>query len=352
MSIDRDDIGDGAGRASPLLARAAAMAAHADRRLTQSIDDFFRPDDARLDERTRAALAAMLAAMVGLIEGDVRRHAARVLGDSAAADQVSNGEPVLDRLIAAGVLGDRALMGEVLARTQQDLLADALPAAAPDESGAASLLARLAASGYGTVAKAALALMMAEARRRGFLDDNRLVATELPAELHHRLLWWVTAAIRDQLGDPAADAALTEAALRNLGQHDEGDRVEAAAMRLAAAVDAKPDELPALLIHCIGDRQVALFAALLGSALRIDFPMARAIVIERDAALWLALRAAEFDRPTIARLGLALAPDVEAFANGIEAIMATDLAAARAALARYALHPDLRAALAAIGAAR
>lgn len=351
MSTGRD-IGDGAGSASPLLARAAAAAAHAPRRLTQSIDDFFIPDDARLDERMRATLAATLAAMVVLVEGDLRRHAARILGAGNAAESIADGAPILDRLIAAGVLGDAALMRELLARTRQDLLADTLPAATPDEPGAASLLARLAASGDGAVARAALTLMAADARRRGFLDDHRLTATELPAELHHRLVWWVAAAIRDQLAGPGADHALTEAALRHLGHHDESDRAEAAAMRLAAAIDAKPDELPALLTHAVGDRQLALFAALLGAVLRIDFATMREIVIERDANFWLALRAAGLDRPTIARLGLALAPDAEAFADALDAVMAVDVDAARGALARYALHPDFRSALTAVAAAR
>ena len=41
--------------------------------------------------------------------------------------------------------------------------------------------------------------MVVEGRRRGFLDTGRLTHTELPAELHHRLVWWVAAAIREQL---------------------------------------------------------------------------------------------------------------------------------------------------------
>ena len=50
-------------------------------------------------------------------------------------------------------------------------------------------------------------------------------------------------------------------------------------MRLATAIDAQPDELAALLTHALGDRNVALFIALLALALRLDFAVARQMVV-------------------------------------------------------------------------
>lgn len=348
MSIDRGDRDDGARvSARELLARAAAAQGRADRRLTAAIDDFFRPDDARLDDRARATLAGTLAAIVGAVERDLRRQV------GALAD----GPPVLDRLIAAGLLRDGELMRELLGRTQQDLLADRMPALPGEDRGEGSLIARLAGSADATVARAAHALMATESRRQGFLDTNRLTQTELPAEVHHRLVWWVAAAIREQIDTPAADRALADAALRTLGSHDESDRVEAAATRLASAIGAQPAELPALLIHALGDRQPALFVALLAHACGIDFAATRELVIEGDDRLWLALRAAGLDRATIARVGLTLAEadprrDVEAFADRLDAIAEVTPDEARAVLAPLRLPPDFRAALAALERSR
>ena len=350
MSIDRGDTDDGArASASQLIARATAASGRADRRLTQTIADFFIPDDARLDDRTRATLAGMLAAMVEASEGDIRRHAART------HPEVAEGEAVLDRLIGAGLLRDGELMRELIARTRQDLLADQLPASPADEVGASSLLARLSGSADRAVAKATLALMSAESRRRAFLDSNRMSQTELPAELHHRLVWWVAAAIREQ-GEGAganADRAIADAALRALGNHDESDRVEGAAMRLAQAIDARPGELPAILVHALGDRRVALFVALLAHALGMDFAITREIVVEGNDQLWLALRAVDLDRATIARIGLSLCEadprrDVEAFADQLDAIVAVSPDEARTVLAPLKLHPDFRAAMSAL----
>ena len=346
MSIDEGDIDDGSRQgASQLLARAAAALGRVDRGLAQTIDDFFIDEDARLDDRTRATLAVTLAAMVAAVEGDLRHRAARSLPARAGA-------PVLDRLITAGLLRDADMMRELIGRTWLDLLADTLTNAAPDDQGAASLLARLTASADTHVAGAAVAMMAAEGRRRGFLDTGRLSHTELPAELHYRLVWWVAAAIDEQLADGAASRVVADAALRALGGHDESDRVEGAATRLAAAIDPQPGELSALLTHSLGDRSVALFVALLAFALRLDFAVARQLVVAGGDPLWLALRAVDLDRATIARIGLALSGDVEAFADQLDAIARVDPTEARAALAPLALPAEFRAATAALAATR
>jgi len=160
----------------------------------------------------------------------------------------------------------------------------------------------LAGSADASVADAALALMAAESRRRGLIDSNRLERTELPAELHHRLVWWVAAAIREQLGPSAADRMIVEAALRALADHDEGDRLESAAMRLAAAIDPQPAELATVLKHALGDRRLALVIALLGHALGVDYATMRHIVLDGGEQLWLTLRGTDLDRATVARI--------------------------------------------------
>jgi hypothetical protein len=362
MSINESDMDDGArASARQLLARAAAAPGRAQRRLAAAIDDFFIPDDARLDDRMHATLAATLAALVETVERDIRRQTARLLAGAARndlAEKVTKGGLVLDRLVDAGLMRDVDLLRELIGRGRQDLLADMLPVAAPDEAGTPSLLARLSGSGDGAVASAALALMATDSRRRGFLDTNRLSQTELTAELHHRLVWWVAAAIREQQGNADSDRAIAEAAMRALANHDEGDRVESVAMRLAGAIDAQSPELPALLTHALGERQVALFIALVARALGVDYPTARDLVVDGTSdRLWLALRAIELDRPTIARIGLALceadpAADVETFADKLDAIVAVTPDEARSALATLRLHPDFRAALAALGGAK
>ncbi len=350
-----------AGRASPgtRISAARRMGAVADLRLSGAIDDFFLADDVRLDERTRLTLGRFLAAVVQGIETEIRRHAARLLSGQGA-DRLAEGllrghEDVVRRLSRAGLLRDRLLMDEVIAQVRCGLIGDALApiVIAPEQP---SLLIRLADVDDGVVAAAARALLSAETRRRTAAEQGRIPSGALPAERHHQLVWWVAASIREgQLAsvgeDPIVDRAIVEAAQRSLSAHDEGQRPEALAVRLAAAIDARTDEIGELLIDALGDRRLLVFIAVLGRAVDLDFEGARAIVLEPEGdRLWLALRAAGLDRATIATIALALADadprrDIEAFADDLDEIAAIPFAAARSALAPLTLHHDLRLAI-------
>ena len=338
---------------------ARRLGALADARLSIAIDDFFLSDDARLDERTRLTLGQMLASVVQGIEVAIRRHAARVLSGRGAdlrAERLLKGhDDVVRRLSRAGLLRDRLLMDELIAQVRCGLIGEALPPAVtgPEQ---ASLLVRLAEVDDGVVAAAARALLSAEARRRSAAEQGGVPSGILPAERHHQLVWWVAASIREGQvatdGEHAdVDRAIVEAAQRSLAAHDEGQRSEAAAVRLAAAIDARADEVGDLLVEALGDRRLVLFIAVLGRAADLDFEGARAIVLEPEGdRLWLALRAAGLDRPTIARIALSLADadprrDIESFADDLDAIAAVPVEAARSALAPLTLHHDLRLAI-------
>jgi hypothetical protein len=364
MSSNDGDMDDGTQwGVSKLLFRAAAADLRADHRLAVAVDDFFLPEDSRLDERLRAVLGGTLGALVTAVESAVRRHAARLLATRDAPDlsaQLDTGAPVFARLAAAGLLRDAELMRELVGRARQDVLAEALPVDAPEDPDRASLLARLIQHPDSVVSGAAMALLAAESRRRGEADGQPS-RTDLPAELHHRLVWWVAAALRERIAEaagealPTLDRALVEAASRSVAVHDEGDRLEAAAMRLAAALDAHADELAPLLVEAIADRRPALFAALIAHALGLEHGDAREILLDPEAdRLWLVLRALEVDRASIARIGLALSEadprrDLDSFAEALDDIAATPGPAARAALAPLLLHADYRAALLALG---
>ncbi|RDE05327.1 DUF2336 domain-containing protein [Sphingomonas aracearum] len=347
MSIDPRDP-------QALLTRAARADARAASRLATAIDDFFLPDVNRLDDRTRAAIGAAMARVVGAVEQGIAQHAARLLAGrgapEAATALLAAERPVLDRLAHAGLLRDVELMREIEARVRQDLLSDALPGGTP-EGDAAGLLARLAAHSDAVIARAATALVEAEGRRR-FGSGT----TELPAELHHRLVWWTAAALRERVERPDAplDRALAEAATRSLSAHDEADRAEAIGLRLAAAIDADAAQLADLLPQALDDRRLALFVALLAHALGVDYAEARALALDPEGdRLWLVLRALEIGREAIARIGLALAEgdprrDLDAFADRIDVIAATPADIAREAVAGLRLHPDFRGAMLAL----
>jgi len=354
------DTVDGApfGASRTLLARAAATDVRVQRALEIATADFFLPADARLDERMRSALGDLVRALVATIEAELREHGARLLatrGEARLAQALAQGESVLPRLRQSGLLRDSEMMAELLGRIGQELLAQSLPMHGSDSPDRPSLINRFVQHADRVVAASAMSVLIAESQRRDLSDAGLLARTDLPADLHHRLLWWVAAALRESLADyealDALDRALCEAAQRSLAAYDEADRPEAAAMRLAMAVDAQPNELPALLIEALGDRRIGLFVALIAHALGLGYAAIREIVLARDPErMWVVLRALELERDSIAQLGYALCHadarrDLEAFVDQLEAIAAITPNEARAALAPLRLPADYRAAL-------
>ncbi len=115
MSINRRDTKDDVREdIHGLLARAAAAISRADHRLMVAIDDFFLPEDDRLDDRTRSALATAISGTTGAVETALRQHAARALAGRGepelARALIVDDVPVLDRLASAGLMRDGDLM--------------------------------------------------------------------------------------------------------------------------------------------------------------------------------------------------------------------------------------------------
>jgi hypothetical protein len=369
MSDNPVDLRDGAtpAGATALLARAAAEDSCAYGRLAVQVEDFFLSDEARLEERTRSALAILLRGLIETVEAEIRERAARLLSERGeieiAATLIAPNESVFARLFASGLLRDADLMAELIARVRQDAIAGALPTHAPDDPERPSLINRFVQHPERALAAGAMAVLIAESRRRGSPDAGQLLQTDLPAELHHRLTWWVAAALRERAAEirddalPALDRALSDAAQRSLAAYDEGDRLEAAALRFAATIDAQADELPQLLVESLGDRRIVLFIALLAHALGTSYALARDIVLDPAAdRLWLALRALELPRECIAQIGYALCEadlrrDLERFADTLDTIAGISGDAARRALAPLRLEPHYRAAVLALGRA-
>lgn len=346
---------DGAQR---LLARAAAADARARARLKAAIADIFLPTDTRSDDRTRAGIDAAMRALVATVEEELRREGERLLRERGASELAealaASAAPVTARLWQAGLPRDPEFMRELIARVRLDLLAELLPITAGGDAESASLLPRLTEDPDPIVAANAIAVLAADGRRRD-RDGN---GTDLPAELHHKLVWWIAAALREPHASrtdvAVLDRALADAALRNLSTHDESERSEAAAARLAAALDPAPADYADLLVEALGDRRVALFVAILAQGSGVPYQAAREIVLDTGGErLWLVCRALDLPRDAIAQIGLRLAEadprrDLERFADELDHVAAIPAGTARAAVAPLRLPPDYRAALEAL----
>lgn len=310
--------------AASLLARAG----NADMRLRSlrvaSAHDLLIPDAARLDDRRRFAARRLLNRTIAAIVDEIGMQAGIDIPDKT--DVIS--------IVEARLNEDIALVGDVIDRVTLDLIGEALPEGLVDDVSPPDLLSAAPLYPF---------LKIAEAGRSDSVG--------LPAEHQVRLCWWSAAAIA-QSAPRVSERDLADATGRVLAGYDEGERLEAVAVRLAGLLDARDDTLAALIDHCIGGRQIVFLVALLATGLKAEYDTVRAMFVEPDdTRLWVALRALSLPREAIARVGFALCEadrrcDVEAFADHLDPIMSIDPAQAGEALAPLRLPRDYRLAFA------
>ncbi len=321
-----------------------------------ALRDLAMPDDHRLDEQTVARLRQRLAMAVAPIERGLRLDAAARLAAMQARDAaerlLDDAEPVSARLgiLAAG--GDAAILIELLSVLRLETLTQSLPASATSGADRPSLLVRLAGCPEPAIAAAAAALLAAQNRQSSSSPPP------LATAMREQIVWWAAALLRDRLGDdPRHDHALVEATAEVLAGLPTEISPADAATELAESLRARPDELPALLLEALGDRQPVLFVALLARASGLDFGAARSAVIDPAGdRLWLLLRAQDLDRTSIARIGVALADadprrDLDRFATALDAAMTVTPERAAQVFSAAILpvpYRDARAALAAL----
>lgn len=352
LSPDACVIGDPA-RLAP---RAAAAERAAAARWAVAIEDVFLSQPGRLDDRTRAATLRMAEATIAAIEQQLAGEAARRLvaaGRRDAASVLESNRPLAwPRLIDAGLMRDAELIGELIAQARIDLLDETLAGLRAPDAGA-TLVARAVEQGDAAQRATAIAYLAADGARRSSAAGPR---ASLPAPLHARLVWWVAAALRERLGREAgidADMALCAAAQAFLA-HDGGPRPAEVAARLVAALRAGGMAADALMVQALDGARVTLFVAALAAVVGIDADAARALVLDSGSdRLWLALRAAGFDRAAIARAGFLLAEadrerDLELLIETLDAVVALEPAVAGEAIATLRLPGDFRAAVRAL----
>jgi hypothetical protein len=337
-----------------LLADAAAVARHADARLSAALNDLFLPDFVRPTDSQRAAMANMLYDVVEELERDLRVGLIAHLGDAApgvlGVQRIPIVRPIFDR---AGVLKDRELVALLLTRAEEQRIAQAIRRVAQIDPEPAPQVA------LGVPAQFETALLAAEARRWGTQGEPALPARDLPAELLHRLLWWAAAALRDYLertaglDGAARDEALAATVAQRLADHDEGHTLDAAAMRVAIASDASD----ALLFDLFRTGRFSLFVAMLAVRARLEF--APAFLLASDpgiGALAVLLRAIEAPTQVAAPILLQMAAinrlsDAK-LEERVNDFLDLDLGSAQEAIRPWRLDRTFRHAIADIGRER
>lgn len=243
---------------------AAQLLASARARLSAAAADLGVPDERRLSDRQRHIARSIAARLVRAIEDELRSALAESLESDAlrAALTSSRVEIALPILLAAGTLNSPALVEILLRRAEEHRL----HRAGGSEN---ALLIDLAGDPDEAVAGEAMGLLIAQSSRVDSFGDPVLARADLPAELEHRLVWSVAAALRryalerHRADPPAVDEALSAAAVRLLAGYDEGDGFEARALRLARLLRDTGGLDDSVTVRALGEGGLPLFLAML-----------------------------------------------------------------------------------------
>lgn len=338
---------------------ARLLLAAARERFAVAATDLLLPDQARLTEWQRVTAARLLAQLVAAIEDDLRaRLAAHFEANAAlhaalASARVPIAAPILDR---AQALRDAELTATLVRRAEEHRFWTAHATRGGDD-----LLHDLARDEDDDVAAEAMELVIARARRFDRFQEPLLGRVELPAELQHRLVWRIAAALRHYIVQhhhaAGVDAAVEGAASALIAAYDEDETMETRALRLARRLDRLGRLEGALLARALEEGMLPLLIAGLAVRCGLDGGAVWEVLSDpRGRGPALLLRAADIGRPAAATILLALASrgplldgtEEETAASQLELHDTLDEASARDILRLWQANPAYRASVARI----
>ncbi|HEV2748033.1 MAG TPA: DUF2336 domain-containing protein [Allosphingosinicella sp.] len=340
---------------------ARLLLAAARERFSVAATDLLLPEAARLTQWQRLTASALLVRLIRTIEDALRTSLAghftgyEALHAALSSAHVPIALPLLER---AQVLRD-AELGTILVRRVEEhrfWKENADPAA-----DRAELMLDLVRDEDEAVASLAMAVMIARSRRFDQFHEPVMGETELPAEIQHRLVWMIAAALRQYmiqqhgLSQGEADGAIAAAAGALIRGYDEGDSLEVGCTRLARRLHQSERLDDATLARLLEDGHLPLFIAGIGVRCALDYAAAWEVLSDpRGRGPALLLRSAGIGRGHAASILLVLnargrmfsGSEGDAAAAQLALFDATDQSEARQVLRLWQVDPGYRAAIA------
>lgn len=331
---------------------ARLLHAAARERLSVAAADLALPERLRLSDRQRTTVAALSAKLIRTIEDELRSYlieSEAVRADEALVAALSSAHvaiavPILERSPAAR---DRALVATLVRRSDEHRRS------LNRAGGEMPFLIEFIRDKDPAVAEHSMAVLIGQSRRFDSFNEPAAARTELPAELEHRLVWRVAAALRHYMVethgmDPSvADEAIVSAAERLLASYDEGDALEARAMRLARRLQETGRLSDALIERALAEGSLLLFLAAVAARSSLSHASAWEILAEPNGrgAVFL-LKATHVERTHAASILLMLAATEEEVPAQVDLFDVTDASAAADALRLWRVNPGYRDAIA------
>lgn len=310
----------------------------------------------RLSEWQRTTVWGIADKLVRAVEDELRTiladrpaiRAHEALCAALCSAHVRIAGPVLAR---SGAHLDQSLLSVLLRRAEEHRRFRARGAAED------ALLMELIGDNDEAVAEQAMAILIAQHRRFDSFSEPVAARTDLSAELEHKLVWRVSAALRrymvDQqgLGPTLADEAIVAAAEQLLAAYDEGDTLDSRAMLLARRLSDKGRLSDDLVQRSIRSGGLTLFIACLAVRNAVSLASAWEILCDpRGRGLVLLLKAARFAREPAASILLEWGQTEDVVAAQLDFFDTSDSRSAAGVLRLWQVNPGYRDAIAEIGA--
>ena len=288
---------------------ARLLLAAARERFAVAATDLLLPEQARLTEWQRLTASNLLSRLIRSIEDTLRVPLAEhFAGQETVHAALSSAHvpivlPILER---AGALGDSDLGTVLVRRVEEHRFWKAYGQSAGED-----LLYTLVRDTDPDLASEAMEMVIARSRRFDRFQEPVLGHVDLPAELQHKLVWLVAAALRHYLvqqhGLRAVDSAVEAAASAFVAQYDEGAGLEAAAVRLSRRLHTLGRLDGTFLTRALSEGMLPLFIAGLGVRAGLDHAAAWEILSDpRGRGPALLLRAGTIERDDAAAILLLL----------------------------------------------
>jgi Uncharacterised protein conserved in bacteria (DUF2336) len=270
-------------------------------RLSTVRADFFLDSATRLTEQERALMTAMLHCLVGDIADELR--AALPKGWSAANDQ-SNLE-LIEKLTAARLLDEPALMALLLRRADEERIANGAKARSGRHD--ARILQGLVSHDNGAISAAAMALILARGRRRDRFGQCLVSFDDLPRRSANFLVHAIGAALRGDLvglrGAAVVDTELAKACRRVVDGQEPSRGIDSLTAELARLLDENARLDDELILAAAHEGEIAFVAEALARRAGLDGRAAAAELLSGDAGrLMLLFRLANSVRALVAGL--------------------------------------------------
>lgn len=289
-----------------------------------NINDLFLSAEGRLSDRERALMVEILGKLLHEMEMQVRRALAARLAQIETAprelllllanDEVEVAHPILRE---SRLLSDPDLIEIVRRRSQEHLLVTALRnqiaddvAEAAAEYGDATVIEQLLKGPDTVLARRALEYLVSESQRVDSFQEPLLSRHELPYDLAHRMLWWITAALRKMILDRYSldtallDDCLGEAAQTAIAEAGGPKRERASDRLIHALVDASALD-HRFLVQALRGGRVSAFIAGLAHLARLDAAIVRGAMFDPDGESFAIIcRAINVDRGAFAAMFL------------------------------------------------